>query len=71
MTEMSFNCSDPEATTAKEENKLLFLDGKYNFPIESVKGKPVVSFLRKLFLTRRIMKYKAWLEKGGCKIKFN
>lgn len=50
------------------KKQLLFLDGKYNFPIEKIKGKPVKTFLRRLFLTRRIMTYNTWLALGGCKI---
>jgi len=50
------------------DNKILYLDGKYNFPIEGIIGKPFLTFFRRLFLTRRIMKYKSWKEKGGCKI---
>lgn len=51
-----------------KDNAILFLEWKYNFPIESVKGRPISNFIRKLIHTRRIMRYKTWREKGGCKI---
>jgi hypothetical protein len=50
-----------------KSNTILFLD-KNNFPIEVIIGRPFLTFFRRLFLTRRIMKYKTWKEKGGCKI---
>lgn len=50
-------------------NKLVFVapDG---FPVEGFAGRRVTTFLRLLFLTRRIMRYKTWLKNGGCEIKF-
>ena len=51
-------------------NKLIFID-KTGFPIESFIGKPFKNFIRKLVLTRKIVKYSNWRKNGGCKINFN
>jgi len=51
-------------------NKLIFI-GKSGYPIESIIGRPIINFIRKLILTRKIVKYKNWRKHGGCKISFD
>ena len=50
-------------------NKLIFVD-KDNWPVEGIIGHVFITFLRRLIHTRKIMRYKTWLKKGGCKIYF-
>ena len=54
----------------KKKNKLIFI-GKDGWPIEGFIGKPIKTFIRRLFLTRKITRYKTWLKRGGCEISFN
>ena len=51
-------------------NKLLFI-GSDGWPVEGIKGRPIRTFIRRLILTRRIMRYQAWIEEGGCEINFD
>ena len=39
-----------------KRNKLVFVD-KNNFPVEGIIGKPIKTFIRILFLTRKIISY--------------
>lgn len=50
------------------DNKILFLEDKFGYPIEKIKGRPFLNFFRRLILTRKIMRYKSWKKKGGCRI---
>ena len=56
--------------TMNRENKLVYV-GKDGFPVEGFIGKPIKTFVRRLLLTKKVMRYKTWLKKGGCKINFN
>lgn len=42
-----------------------------DFPLETIKGKPITNFIRKLLLTKHKITYKEWRRKGGCQINFN
>ena len=53
-----------------KENKLVYV-GKDGFPVEGFIGKPIKTFVRRLLLTKKIMRYKTWLKKGGYIIDFN
>lgn len=50
-------------------NRLVYV-GKDGWSVEGIIGKPMKTFRRRLFLTKRIMRYKTWLKRGGCKINF-
>ena len=50
-------------------NKFVFI-GKDGWPVEGIIGKPIKTFIRRLFLTKKIMKYQTWLERGRCEIAF-
>ena len=52
------------------DNKLIYID-KDNWPVEGIIGNTFITFLRRIIHTRKIMRYKTWLQKGGCKIHFN
>lgn len=56
--------------TKGEVEKILYI-GKDGWPVEGFIGKPIKTFFRRLFLTRKMMRYKTWLKNGGCKINFN
>lgn len=51
-------------------NKILCIDST-GWPIERIINKPLKTWLRRLLLTRKIMTYRTWLKRGGCKIKFS
>ena len=51
-------------------NEILYI-GKDNWPVEGIQNKPLITFIRRLIHTRKIMRYKTWLKNGGCKIHFN
>ena len=51
------------------QDRLVFV-GRDGFPVEGFIGKPIKTFIRRLFLTKKVMKYQDWLENGGCKIQF-
>lgn len=55
---------------SKETNKLIFI-GKDGYPVEGFIGKPFKTFIRRLFLTRKIQRYSTWLKDGGFKINFD
>lgn len=50
-------------------NKLVYV-GPDGWPVEGFIGKPVITFIRRLIWTRKIMRYKTWRRQGGCRIKF-
>lgn len=52
------------------EKRILFID-KNGWPIESIKGRPVLTFIRRLFLTRRFEKYGTFHKKTGIFIRFD
>ena len=59
-----------EANFINNKNRLIFV-AKDGWPVEGFIGKPVKTFIRRLFLTRKIKRYKNWLKDGGCEIAFN
>ena len=61
---------DMENTNSKNLNKLVCI-GKDTYPVEGFIGKPIKTFVRRLLLTKKIVKYKTWLKNGGCEIRFN
>lgn len=64
-----FNLKKQEKTIANAR-KLVFI-GSDGFPVEGISGHPILTFFRRLFLTRDIMRYQTWLTYGGCRIDFN
>ena len=50
--------------------KFVFI-GWDGWPVEGIINRPFKTFLRRFFLTNKIMRYKTWLDKGGFKINFN
>ena len=50
-------------------NKLVFI-GKDGWPVEGIAGKRFFTFIRRLILTTKIMRYKTWRKRGGCMISF-
>jgi len=53
----------------KKENKLVFI-AKDGYPVEGFVGKPIKTWIRRILLTRKIMRYKDWLKETGIKIEF-
>jgi hypothetical protein len=45
--------------------------GKNNFPVEGIINRPIKTFIRRLILTKRKMRYCEWLDAGGCRINFD
>lgn len=52
------------------KNKILFI-GKDNWPVEGIKNKPIITFIRRVIHTHKITTYKTWLKNGGCEIEFS
>ena len=55
--------------TLNNKDRLIFI-GKDTWPVAGIIGKPIKTFIRRLILTRRIMRYKNWLKETGIKIEF-
>lgn len=51
------------------DNKLVYVD-RYGWPVVGIENHPVITFLRRLTHTRKIVRYGMWLKNGGCQIKF-
>ena len=51
----------------EHKDKLVFV-GRDGWPVEGFKGRPIVTFLRRLFLAKRVIRYKTWRREGGCEI---
>jgi len=52
------------------QNKLVYLD-KNNNLIEGFINKPFKTFIRRLVISKKIIRYKTWRKNGGCEICFN
>ena len=62
--------NDIKEKCGENKNRILFI-GKDNWPVEGIIGRPIITFLRRLIHTRRIVRYKTWRKNDGCKINFN
>ena len=51
------------------KNKILYI-GKDGFPVEGIVGKPIKTFIRRLFLTRRFERTKNTEKRLGIKMNF-
>jgi len=60
-----------EKETEKNNDRKLVYVGKDGWPVEGIIKMPFTTFLRRLFLTRKIMRYKTWRARGGCEINFS
>jgi len=62
--------AEEERKELSKKDKIVFV-GCDGWPVAGIIGRPITSFIRRLILTRKIMRYKTWLKRGGCKINFN
>lgn len=45
--------------------------GSDGWPVEGIIGRPLKTFLRRLFLTRKMERYHKWLKRTGTRIDFS
>lgn len=54
----------------EDKNKILFIN-KNGWPIESIKGHRIISFMRRLIYTRKIERYEDFYQRTGIIIRFD
>jgi len=53
----------------RNRNRFVYI-GPGGWPVSGIINRPVVSFIRRLLWTRKIVRYKTWLKNGHMRIGF-
>jgi len=54
----------------ENDNRLVYV-GRDGWPVERIKGRPIISLIRVILFTKKVVRYKTWRAKGGCEISFD
>lgn len=70
---METYCEKPQLKSSpmdKDNSGQIVYVGYDGWPVEAIKGRPILSWFRRIILTKKRMTYEKWLAENGCDIKF-